>query len=193
MSRDMVYESVPHVDRRAGDNLVAGQNNATIILGRDRNGPVDSGYGSREKDGGKGAGAMHLIVGRKAEDPSVADDAATFYLSAKTDPDDQAATTGVGSAVKGKSAAVMRADCVRIVPREDFKLSVGKAYMIMTADGKIVIDGDVQLGKGAADRIIRGDAFSTVWAGHTHPTPTGVSGPPQPLPQSVFSPRNKVG
>lgn len=193
MSRDMVYEEIPHVSRRAGDNLVAGQNNATILLGRDRKGSVDSGYGSRGNDGGKGAGAMHLIVGRNGEDPSIADDAATVYLSAKTDPDEQAATTEVGSAVKEKSAIVMRADCVRIVPRDDFKLSVGKAYMMMTSDGKIVIDGDIQLGKGAADRIIRGDAFATVWAGHTHPTPTGVSGPAQPLPQNVFSPRNKVG
>lgn len=193
MSRDMVYETVPHVERRAGDSLLAGQNNATILLGRDRMGPVESGYGARTKDGGKDAGALHLIVGRKTGDPSVADDAATVYLSAKSDPDDQAATTGIGSAMKGRSAVVMRADCVRVVPRDDFKLSVGSAYIMMTSDGKIVIDGDLQLGKGAADRIIRGDAFSTVWASHAHPTAVGMSGPPQPLPPNVFSPRNKVG
>ncbi len=193
MSRDMVYEEVPRVSRRAGDNLVAGQNNSTILLGRDRMGSVDSGYGSRSNDGGKGAGAMHLVVGRKTEDPSIADDSATVYLSAKSDPDSQAGTDGVGPVQKAKSTAVMRADCVRIVPRTDFKLSVGKAFMTMSADGKIVIDGDVQLGKDASDRIIRGDAFSNVWGAHTHPTPTGVSGPPQPLPPNVFSPRNKVG
>ncbi len=193
MSRDMVFEDVPHVDRRQGDNLIAGQNNSTIILGRDRMGPVDSGYGARTNSGGKDAGAMHLVVGRKTADPSMKDDSATVYLSAMSDPDAQAGTQGVGKTLQKKSAVVMRADCIRIVPREDFKISTGKAFITMTASGGIVIEGDVQLGKDAVDRIIRGDAFSKVYGIHTHPTPTGVSGPPQQLPDSVFSPRNKVG
>lgn len=192
MSRDMVYEVVPHVDRRAGDNLLAGQNNATILLGRDRMGSVDSGYGARDS-GGKDAGAIHAVVGRKTTDPVVLDDAATMYLSAKSDPDDQVGTGGVGNPQKAVSTVIVRADCVRIVPRTDFKISVGKAYLTMESNGSIVLDGEVQLGKDAAERIIRGDAFAQVWVTHNHPTPAGVSGPPQPLPQSVFSPRNKVG
>ncbi len=187
----MVYEDVPPVSRREGDAVFAGQNNATLILGRDRAGSVESGYGSRSKDGGKGAGALHAIAGRKGSDPSIADDAATLYLSAKSDPDKQAGTS-MGEAQQSVSAAVLRADCVRIVPRTDFKLSAGKAYMTLSADGKIVIDGDVQLGEGAAERIIRGDAFKTFWAGHNHPTPSGLSGPPQPMPDTLLSPRNKV-
>jgi hypothetical protein len=189
----MVYEDVPHVSRRSGDSLLAGQNNSTIILGRDRVESVDSGYGSLSNNGGKDAGAMHLVVGRKSTDPSVLKDSATLYLSSKSDPDEQADTSSVGKVMKSVSAAVMRADCVRIVPREDFKLSVGKSYITMTSDGKVVIDGDVQLGKDASERIIRGEAFAAVWASHVHPTAVGPSGPPQPLPQSVFSPRNKVG
>lgn len=192
MSRDMVYEEVPSVSRRQGDNLVAGQNNSTILLGRDRMGSVDSGYGSlSSSDKGKGAGAMHLVVGRKDEDPSVKDDAATIYLSAKSDPDAQAGTE-MGAAQKKKSAVVVRADCLRMVPRDDFKLSVGKAYLTLTSAGQIVLEGDVQLGVDAAERIIRGDAFAKVWASHIHPTPSGPSGAPQPLPEAVFSPRNKV-
>lgn len=194
MSRDMVYEDVPHVSRREGDNLIAGQNNSTILLGRDRNGPVDSGYGSRANDGGKGAGAMHLVVGRKGADPSVKDDSATIYLSAKSDPDDQAGTGSVQGSQKGKSAVVLRADCVRFSPRTDFKVSVGKAYLFISSDGRIVVEGDVQLGEGAAERIIRGDTFiNKVFILHKHPTPTGPSGPPiDPVPNDVFSPRNKV-
>ncbi len=191
MSRDMVYEEVPPVSRREGDNVLAGQNNATIILGRDRAGSVDSGYGSRLKDGGKSAGAVHAIAGRKGSDPSISDDAATMYLSAKSDPDEQAGTS-MGEKQKGVSAAVLRADCVRIAPRKDFKLSVGKAYMTISADGKVVIEGDIQLGEGAAERIIRGEQFKTVWGAHVHPTAWGPSGPPQPLPESVFSSHNKV-
>ena len=195
MSRDMVYEDVPLVSRRTGDNVTAGQNNSTIILGRDRVGSVESGYGSQAgPDGGKGAGAMHLVVGRKAPDPSVKDDAATLYLSAKTDPDLQGGTEGLGEAQKAHSGAILRADCVRITPRRDFKLSVGKAYMTLTADGKVVIEGDIQLGEGAAERILRGDAFQKFWvsAAHQHPTPSGLSGPPQPLPDSLLSSDKKV-
>ena len=191
MSRDMVYEGVPLISRRQGDNLVAGQNNATILLGRDRFGPVDSGYGSRDRDGGKSAGAMHLVVGRKASDPVVADDAATVYLSAKTDPDDQAGTAAVQGTQTGKSAVLMRADCVRIAPRTDFKVSVGRAYLFIS-DGRVVVEGDVQLGEGAAERIIRGEQFQVAYSAHFHPTAVGPSGPPQPLPDNVFSPRNKV-
>jgi len=184
----MVYEDVPRVSRREGDNLVAGQNNSTILLGRDRMDGVDSGYGDE-----KGCGAMHLVVGRKAEDLKVESDAATIYMSAKTDPDAQAGTAGVGKFNdEGKSGIVMRADCVRISPRNSFKISVGKAYMTISSDGSIVIDGDVRLGEGAADRMIRGDKFATVWGSHFHPTPAGPSGPPQPLPDIVFSPKNKV-
>lgn len=194
MSRDMVYEDVPHVSRREGDNLIAGQNNATILLGRDRNGPVDSGYGSRSNDSGKGAGAMHLVVGRKSVDPSIRDDAATLYLSAKSDPDSQAGTEAVQGVQKEKSAAVLRADCVRVSARTDFKVSVGKAYLFISSDGRIVVEGDVQLGEKASERIIRGDTFvSKVFSLHKHPTPTGPSGVPiDPVPDSVFSPRNKV-
>lgn len=192
MSKDMVYEDVPIVSRRQGDNVLTGQNNATILLGRDRAGSVDTGYGTRTKGGGKGAGAITAVAGRKGEDPSLKDDASTLYLSQKSDPDLQADTVGVGKFTDTeKSVAVLRADCVRIVPRNNFKLSVGKAYLTMTADGKVVIDGDVQLGQDAAERLIRGDAFAKVWASHVHPTPVGVSGPPQPLPENVFSSRNK--
>lgn len=193
MSRDMVYEDVPLLSRRQGDNVVAGQNNATILLGRDRDGSVDTGYGSRtHSGGGKGAGAIHAVVGRQSEDPDLWNDDATVYLSAKSDPDTQARTGKIGGRQTETSAVIMRADCVRVVPRTDFKVSVGSAYLLMTSEGKIVLEGDVQLGEGAAERLIRGEAFAAVWAVHGHPTPVGMSGPPQPLPQNVFSPTNKV-
>lgn len=195
MSQDMVYEDVPRLTRRIGDTLIGGANNSTILLGRDRLGPVDSGYGALSSSNrGAGAGAIHMVVGRQAEDPSVMDDRASVYMSAMTDPDDVAGTQDVGPFARRlqKSGLVGRADCVRVSARVDLKLSVGSAYLVMNHDGKIVIDGDVQLGNGAAERIIRGEAFSRVWAGHSHPTPSGPSGPPQPLPEEVFSPRNKV-
>jgi hypothetical protein len=186
MGQDMVYEVVPRLQRRVGDAVLANQNNATILLGRDRPGGVDSGYGS-----GPGAGAVHAIAGRaNADDPSIADDSVTLYLSAKSDPDDNSGTTSVGTAVKGVPTAVLRADCVRIVPRRDFKLSVGSAYLIMQSDGTVVIEGNVSLGVGAAQRLIRGDLFNLAFAAHTHVSaaPGNPTSPPTaPLPDSLFS------
>jgi hypothetical protein len=193
MSRDMVFEDVPFLSRRQGDNVVASQNNSTILLGRDRDGSPDTGYGARtHAEGGKSSGAIHAIVGRVGENPDLWNDEATLYLSAKSDPDTQAQTGNVGSKQTAKSVAIVRADCIRMVPRADFKLSVGKAYLLMTSDGKVVIEGDVQLGEGASQRIIRGEAFAQEWLNHAHPTAVGLSGGPQPLSDNVFSSQNKV-
>jgi len=195
MSRDMVYEDVPRLDRRTGDSMLANQNNATILLGRDRLDGVDTGYGSLDSSTkGRDAGAIHLMAGRRGEDPSFSNDASTAYLSAKSDPDRHAGTESIGSVSTGVSALLMRADCVRVVPRTDFKLSVGKAYLIVQSDGKVVIEGDVSLGEGASERILRGDTFvKVVHVPHTHPTAVGMSGPPaQPVPEAVYSPSNKV-
>ena len=187
MANDPLHEDVPRLRRRVGDNLLAGANNTVVLLGRDRPGSIESGYGSSP-----GAGAIHLIVGRKGEDPAPADDRATVYMSATTDPDAVAGTSGIGSVSRGVSAVVGRADCIRLSARTDLKISVGRAYLTMAQDGTVTIDGDVHLGAHAAQRIIRGDAFAEVWASHIHPTPTGPSGTPIRLPESVFSPSNWV-
>lgn len=192
MSRDMVYEDVPRLSRRVGDSVQAGANNATVLLGRDRSGAVDSGYGSVDADGGgKGSGAIHLVVGRTAEDPSFADDPATVYLSAKNDPDSMAETSSIGEERKAASAVLMRADCVRISSRVDLKISVGKAYILMDSSGQVVIEGNVSLGKEASERLILADQFSTFWNSVTVPTPSGPSGPPPPLPDNVFSKQSR--
>ena len=187
MSRDMVFEDIPRLSRRVGDALQAGANNATLLLGRDRPGTVDSGYGS-----GPGAGALHLIVGRTGEDPSFESDSATAYLSAKNDPDGMAATDSFGQTNRGVSALLMRADCVRIVPRVDLKVSVGKAYLLVQSDGTIVLQGNVSLGESASERLILADAFSQFWSTVTVPTPAGPSGPPPPLPDNVFSKQSRA-
>jgi hypothetical protein len=134
------------------------------------------------------------MVGRMGSDPSPLDDSSTVYLSSVSDPDGMVGTEGIGDRRVAVSSVLLRADCVRIVPRTDFKVSVGKAYMTMSADGRITIEGDVSLGKGAADRILRGDTFVRVaYAMHTPPTPVGPSGLPiQPVPDSVYSPSNRV-
>jgi hypothetical protein len=192
MSRDMVFEDVPRVSRRMGDSVQASANNATLLLGRDRMGSVDSGYGSTDSDGkGKGTGAALLVVGRLAEDPSFLDDRASLYLSAKSDPDAAADTASIGTEARAVSAALLRADCVRITSRTDFKVSVGKAYILIESSGRVVIEGDISLGKEASERLILADQFSQFWNTVTVPTPAGPSGPPPPLPPGVFSKQSK--
>ncbi len=199
MSNDMVYEKVPRLLRRIGDNLVAGANNAAILLGRDRIDTVSSGYGRIDAPGkGVDTGAIHLMVGRKSENPSISDDSATVFISSKTDVDNAAGTTGVGSSQSAKSAIIMRADCIRFAPRTDFKISVGKSYIAMSADGSITIEGNISLGENAAYSIILGDLFKIAYETHSHIVPivTGpvASGPPiVPLTPSMFSSKNKVG
>lgn len=185
MSRDPLYEEVPRLNVRTGDALLANQNNASVLLGRDREGSVETGYGNEP-----GAGSVHVVVGRRGPDPVVKDDAATLYLSQKSNPDRQADTNGIGSTDRiGRSTAVLRADCVRIAPRLDIKISAGKAWMTISADGTIVLDGEISLGDGARDRLIKGDEFARFWSTLSIPTPVGPSGPPPPLPPNVFSSR----
>lgn len=181
MSRDAVYEKVPLLQRRTGDNLLASQNNSTILLGRDRNGNVDSGYGNS-----KNAAAIHLTTGRLTEDPSTKNDAATVYISSKTDPDEQVGTT-FGRQQKEVSAVILRGDCLRLTSRTDIKISVGQAYILMTSDGKIVIDGDISLKESASDKALKANAFAAFWNTVIVMTPQGPASPLPPLPQSVFS------
>jgi len=161
MSTDMVYEDVPRLTRRTGDNLIAGSNNSTILLGRDRLGTVESGYGSlNSPHGGTECGAVHIIAGRVGTDPSIFDDSATIYLSAKNDPDNAAGTFSIGTVNKEKSAIVMRADCIRIVPRTDIKISIGDSYFLINNDGSITIESaDISLGFGAMQAAILGTAY----------------------------------
>lgn len=188
MSRDPVYEEVPQLSTRAGDMVVASHNNSAVLLGRDRIDSVSSGYGT-----GPGAASVHIVAGRKGPNPVVKDDAASLYISQKSDPDTQAGTKGVGASdATGRSTAVVRADCIRIAPRQDIKISAGKAWLTITSDGTIVLDGDISLGESARDRIIKGDEFAKFWSTLVLSTPVGPTSPPPPLPPSVFSRLAKV-
>lgn len=154
MSSDVLVEQVPRLVRRAGDAVLANENNATLILGRDRPGRVDSGYGSSA-----GSAAAHLVVGRRGSDPAPMDDAATVYLSARTDPDDLGGTGDVGGPSKGVPAIFLRADCVRVVPRKDLKLVVGGTSVLLQ-DRQAVLEAlGILLGKAAVQPAILGTTY----------------------------------
>ena len=188
----MVFEDVPSLRRRQGDHVVQGANNACIIVGRDRPGPVEGGFGSFDgPSGGRGAGSVHIVVGRSASDPSLLSDRATVYVSARTDVDGNLGDQTVGVPVRDGSAVTVRADCVRIVPRRDFRLYIGpRAYVTLGDDGRMILEGEIDLGEGAVERLLKGETFAAHMDGHTHPTPDGNSGPPiQRTPEDAFSQR----
>lgn len=179
MAYDILKEDVPRFRQRRGDMVLSGPNNSTIVLGRDRRGARDTGYGDRP-----GSGAILIVVGREGEDPSLPNDRASVYLSSRSDPDD-VLETGQGGKETDVSSVVSRGDCVRVVARRDVKIVVGQAYFHMKADGSVVVEGDIRLGKNAAQRLIRESYHSSVFLTHTHlggTLPGGVTGTPQPAP-----------
>jgi hypothetical protein len=166
MATGIVREDVPTFKQRVGDHVLAGSNNATIVLGRDRPAGTETGHE-------KGAGTVHIVVGRASRDPSFKDDRAFVYVSAKTDAD-----SNLGLAPQGKpqgSAVVTKADNVRIVA-DSVVVKAGRATLTITSDGRIELDGDVHLGKAATSRILKGELFIQHSLVHYHPY---VPGQPQ--------------
>lgn len=189
MSYDVVKESVPNFIKRVGDRVIEGSNNVTVVFGTDRaaagDAGLDSGLGHvNAAGGGKGAGSWHVMVGRTGENPNFKTDSAFVYLSMKTSVDKNMETTQEFDA-GDVSAAIIKADSVRLVARNDIKIVVGKSYVTLKSDGtvyvvgkKLTIDGEVHLGRNAQEKLIRGDAFKTLFNSHGHPTAVGPSGPP---------------
>jgi len=141
---DHTHITEPHGNLliKGQEKIIEGQNNNFIIMGRDRPGDGKDGYG--------GAGHTHtstirLIAGLHGRDvketnikkdnnsvqeervflqPSPSKDAATIYMSQKTDIDSafNISTGGRYGAPQGRSAALIKADCIRLVGRESIKL-----------------------------------------------------------------------
>ena len=115
---------------RAPAEKVLKYGNSYIVLGRDRPGARDEGYGGK---GHTHASSLDLVVGRNSSliksglnyDPNFADDAARLYISQKTDIDDNFGLPvgrRAGPASRARSAAALKADAVRIIGRDSIKL-----------------------------------------------------------------------
>lgn len=193
MSYDIVKEDVPRFTRRIGDHVLQGSNNTIVILGTDRakKGPagLDDGLGhvSQAQDG-KGAGSVHVIAGRQAEDPDLDKDLSYMYLSMKTKADSNLGLESVESAQNDLPAAILKSDAVRVVFRKDIKISMdgGKNYIHIDKDGcTIKIDQSfvkmtsdtitvesqiVKLGRNATKHVLESEAFCQKFDSHIHPT-----------------------
>lgn len=80
--------------------------------------------------------------------------------------------------------------------------SADSVKLTTSAGGKVTIDaaskvvieaGTIELGEGAAESVVLGDTFKSIYDSHIHPTGVGPSGPPTlPLPASVLSDQTKA-
>lgn len=115
------------------EKVIQGRDNTWIVLGRDRPGGWDSGYGGM---GQYKAGAIDIVVGRLSSldarlnsgpiNSSPGSDAARLYLSQKSDID---TAYNIPDGLTGKSTALssatLKADAVRVIARDSLKLVTG--------------------------------------------------------------------
>lgn len=128
---DPLLEPVPKYINASNENVIQGQNNSWIVLGRDRPASRLSGYGGI---GDTQCASIDIVVGRmgaepKSEmwtDPDFRTDAARIHISHKTDIDKNftLAEGKVGASI-AKSGIGIKADAVRIVAREGIKMVTG--------------------------------------------------------------------
>ena len=136
-------ESVPRFESAPCEKVIKNVNNSFIVLGRDRNASLASGYGGH---GATGAGMIDLVVGRlsgtksvfsnKSKDkktltgPNFASDAARIYISQKANIDEYfglpAAEGFQVIPAKARSAVGIKADHTRIIGRNDVKIFAGQ-------------------------------------------------------------------
>lgn len=123
-------EPIPNFVKADCEIEIKGKNNNYIVMGRDRDGSRNSGYGGK---GDTQASMIDMVVGRMASspmdevfvDPDFEIDSARIYISQKADIDDYfGLATGSGNA-KTKSAIAMKADALRFVSREGIKIVTG--------------------------------------------------------------------
>jgi hypothetical protein len=129
-------EGQPEYDDAPCEKFIQGDNNAHIILGRDRPYSKGSGKGAA---GGK-CGRIHLIAGLAAASnlddgvrtgPNLITDAATVYISQRTSIDEYfGIPAGTNMSADNKSGIGIKADHVRIIGREHVKIYAGSAQNI---------------------------------------------------------------
>lgn len=84
---------------------------------------------------------------------------------------------------------------------KDMKITtVTGGTLTVTASGEIILDSakvtvksaDIDLGGGATQPAVLGNALLQAFIQHTHPAPGGVTGPATPLPPTVLAAKVKV-
>lgn len=125
-----LVEPIPDYVQAECEIVQKGKNNNYIVMGRDRDGSRNSGYGGK---GDTQASMIDIVVGRMASapkdeafvDPDFETDSARIYISQKADVDNYFGLAEGSGNAKTKSAIAMKADALRFVSREGMKLVTG--------------------------------------------------------------------
>jgi len=182
VSDSFTVEDVPKFVQRPGDRVLHGSNNTAIIMSRDRVDSVDSG----ETDE---AGTIDIVVGRAEEnDINIEGDKSRIYITMKSQVDANFSLDSIGDSntknVGPTAAIALKSDEIRIKAVSGMK--------IVVEDGPLFIEAtSIYLGPDdKGESAVLGDTWKQyfqnlldTWAAtHTHPTPSGPSGPPTATP-----------
>jgi len=154
IANDKKVEPISAFRKAPSEDIVAnGQNNAQIVVGRDRPASLMSGYGGR---GDTHAGSIDIVVGRPSSgnksadknegkdlvDPNFQKDSARIHISQKTDIDKNFNLVDgkVGNSI-ARSGVGIKGDSVRIMAREGIKL-------VTHTEGRNSLGGDILSTKG---------------------------------------------
>ena len=185
----------PKFNQAPCEELWEGANNTCIVLGRDRTGPMDTGYGGK---GHTQAGMIDIVVGRDGPcaglfglDPDtnepyylepifkdevddtgfpIVSDSARIYISQKTDIDDAFGLRSSNGApnIRIRSAIAMKADLIRVIGKEGIRL-VTKSADYNSLGGKIesVRGIDLVAGNDTTDLqpMVKGDNLVACFKG----------------------------
>jgi len=168
-------EGLPMYIEAPCENVTQGHNNTYIVLGRDRPGAANTGYGGR---GASHCGMISLVAGRLGQDASDLDaeppegnpirvepnhrkDAAFIYISQKTDVDEnlKLADGKIGK-MTSKSAIALKADNLRFVARQGVKIVTGTDEKLSTGKTSLATYGiDLIAGNNSDGQqpIVKGD------------------------------------
>jgi len=147
-----MLEPVPEYIKTEAEVVFKNENNSYIVLGRDRPGNRETGYGGK---GFTQCASIDLVVGRDAPNPQAFDvitgekifidpnfetDAARIYISQKADIDAYfELAEGIVGNHQEASAIGIKADCVRVIGRQGVKIISG-GDDLMNSQGQVLAD-----------------------------------------------------
>ena len=153
-----MIEPIPLFKTAPCEEVITGENNTWIVLGRDRPSNFASGAGGR---GATQCGSIDIVVGRmagssvgiqgkdKRVDPNFFSDAARIHISQKTNIDENfALADGSVGSKKNVSGIGLKADEVRVVGRTGIKIVTGGGRGVTAGR-----DGEVNSNGGSIDLI----------------------------------------
>ena len=167
-------EFSPEYKSRLSDVVIQNRNNATIILGLDRE--VDFGEDASDIDNAQaGTATIDLVVGRETKNPNFDTDSARVLITSKAKGDSKFGLTedeilretDPEENSDGNSYVVVKGDSVRIIARDNIRIQNENsgASVTLKSNGDIVIHSkeDIKIGSDdATEPVVLGERLKSV-------------------------------